>query len=50
MTVEELTLEVLAEKLLTQFDSKKLVEWAVNVLKLGCESEKSFYLKAEQWN
>jgi len=39
MTVAELTLEVLAEKLLTQSDSKKLVEWAVSALQLGCESE-----------
>ncbi|QXU43618.1 hypothetical protein [Pedobacter sp. D749] len=35
MTVEELTLEVLAEKLLTQLDSKKLAEWAVSALKLA---------------
>jgi hypothetical protein len=44
MTVAELTLEVLGEKLLTQFDSKKLVEWAVSALKLGCESENLFIL------
>ena len=44
MTVEGLTLEVLGEKLLTQFDSKKLVEWAVSALKLGCESENIFIL------
>lgn len=44
MTVAELTLEVLGEKLLTQFDSKKFVEWAVSTLKLGCESENLFIL------
>jgi hypothetical protein len=44
MTLAELTLEVLGEKLLTQFDSKKLVEWAVNALKLGYESENLFVL------
>ncbi|TBO43103.1 hypothetical protein [Pedobacter kyonggii] len=44
MTVAELTVEVLAEKLLTQFDSKKFVEWAVSALQLGCESEHLFVL------
>lgn len=39
MTLEELTLEILAERALTQFDSKKLVNWAVKVLELGYESE-----------
>jgi len=31
MTIDELTLEVLADKALSQFDSKKLVSWAVSV-------------------
>ncbi len=39
MKLEELTLEILAERALTPFDSKRLVNWAVNVLKLGYESE-----------
>lgn len=39
MTIEELTLEILGERVLSQFDSKKLVDWAVNVLALGYESE-----------
>lgn len=44
MTIEEITLEILAERALTQFDSKKLVDWAVNVLELGFESENIFIL------
>ncbi len=44
MTLEELTLEILAERALTQFDSKKLVNWAVKVLELGYESENLFVL------
>lgn len=44
MTLQELTLEVLAERALTQFDSKKLVDWAVKVLELGYESENLFVL------
>lgn len=39
MTIEELTLEILGERTFSQFDSKKLVDWAVNVLTLGYESE-----------
>ena len=44
MTHKELTLEILAERALTQFDSKKLVDWAVKVLELGYESENLFVL------
>jgi hypothetical protein len=29
MTLKELTLEILAERTLTEFDSKNLVNWAV---------------------
>lgn len=39
MTLDEITLEILAERALTQFDRKKLVDWAVSVLELGYESE-----------
>ncbi|MGK6351602.1 hypothetical protein [Parapedobacter sp. DT-150] len=39
MTVEELTLEILGERAFSQFDSKNLVDWAVNVMALGYESE-----------
>lgn len=39
MTLEELTFEIIAKRSLTLFDSKDLVHWAVNVLKLGYESE-----------
>ncbi|NII83880.1 MULTISPECIES: hypothetical protein [unclassified Pedobacter] len=44
MTIDELTLEVLADKALSQFDSKKLVSWAVSVLELGYENENLFIL------
>lgn len=44
MTLEEKALEILAERALTQFDSKKLVNWAVKVLELGYESENLFIL------
>jgi len=44
MTLEELTLEILAERLLTEFNSKKLVDWAVSALQLGYESENLFIL------
>lgn len=44
MTLDGLTLEILAERTLTQFDSKKLVDWAVNILKLGYESENLYVL------
>ncbi|SDG59999.1 hypothetical protein SAMN05421827_108121 [Pedobacter terrae] len=44
MTIDELTLEVLADRALSQFDSKKLVTWAVNVLELGYENENLFIL------
>lgn len=42
--IESLTLEVLAEKALTFFDSKNLVKWAVNVLKTGVSSENLYIL------
>lgn len=44
MTVDELTLEILAERALSQFDSKRLVEWSINVLQLGYESENLYVL------
>ena len=44
MKLEELTLEVLAERALSQSDSKLFVDWAVQVLKLGYESENLFVL------
>ncbi|UIR57321.1 hypothetical protein LZQ00_05765 [Sphingobacterium sp. SRCM116780] len=44
MKLEELTLEVLAERTLSQSDSKIFVDWAVQVLKLGYESENLFVL------
>ncbi|MDR6735214.1 hypothetical protein [Sphingobacterium sp. 2149] len=44
MTLEELTLEIYAERALTYFDSKHLVTWAVNVLTLGCESNNLYIL------
>ena len=37
--MEELTLEILGERTCLPFDSKNLVDWAVNVLTLGYESE-----------
>jgi hypothetical protein len=39
MKIDELTLEVLADRALSQFNSKKLVSWAVSVLELGYETE-----------
>lgn len=39
MPLEEITLEILAERALTQFDSNKFVDWAVKVLELGYQSE-----------
>lgn len=44
MILEELTLTILAERILTQFDSKKLVNWAVEILQLGYESENLYVL------
>ena len=44
MTLEELTLEIFAERALTYFDSKHLVVRAVNVLTLGYESENLYIL------
>ncbi len=43
-TLDNLTLEILAERCLTHFDSKKLVDWAVQVLQLGYESDNLFVL------
>jgi hypothetical protein len=39
MTIEKLTHLVLGERLTTFFDSKRLVDWAVDLLKIGCDSE-----------
>ncbi|MBD1431582.1 hypothetical protein H8B06_01995 [Sphingobacterium sp. DN00404] len=44
MTLDEITLEILAERALSQFDSKKLVYWAISVLELGYESENLYIL------
>lgn len=44
MTLQELTLNILAERILTTFDSKKLVNWAVEVILLGYESENLYVL------
>jgi len=44
MILEELTLEILAERVLTKFDSKKLVDWAVKVLEIGYESDNLYIL------
>jgi len=44
MTLQTITLNVLTERLITQFDSKKLVNWAVEVILLGYESENLFIL------
>jgi len=42
--LENITLESLAESVLPHFDSKKLVDWAINTLKLGYESENLYIL------
>lgn len=39
MSIEQITIEVLAERALSDFDSKALVTWAVNILNSGRESE-----------
>ncbi len=44
MTLEELTLEIYAERALTYFDSKHLVTWAINILTLGYESNNLYIL------
>lgn len=44
MTLEEITLEILAERALFQADSKKLVYWAISVLELGYDSENLYIL------
>src|SRR5690606_18911800 len=44
MTLQELTLNILAERILTTFDSKKLVNWAVDVILLGYGSENLYVL------
>lgn len=44
MDLEELTTNIFAEKILTQFDSKKYIDWAINVMELGYESENLFIL------
>jgi hypothetical protein len=44
MTLQELTLNILAERALTQFDSKKLVDWSVQVLELGFENKNLYIL------
>lgn len=44
MSIEEITLEVLAERALSDFDSKALVAWAVKMLHYGQESENLFIL------
>lgn len=44
MTLEKITLEILAERALSEFDSKKLVYWAISVLELGYDSENLYIL------
>ena len=44
MTLQELTLNIFAERILSPFDSKKLVNWAVEVILLGYESENLYVL------
>ena len=44
MTLDELTLEIYAERALTYFESKHLVTWAVNVVTLGYESDNLYIL------
>ena len=44
MDLEALTTNIFAEKILTQFDSKKYIDWAINVMELGYESENLFIL------
>ncbi|WP_412465656.1 hypothetical protein [Pedobacter sp. KLB.chiD] len=50
MTIDELTLEVLADRALSQFDSKKLVSWAVSVMELGYETENLLILAGLDFN
>ncbi|OYU95953.1 MAG: hypothetical protein CFE21_05935 [Bacteroidetes bacterium B1(2017)] len=50
MKLEDLTLEILAERALSQFDSKKLVDWAVKVLELGNECENLYVLAGLDYN
>ena len=44
MDLQLLTNDILAERLLTQFNSKRYVEWAENLMQLGYESENLFIL------
>lgn len=44
ITLQELTLNILAERILTTFDSKKLIKWAIEVILLGYESENLYVL------
>lgn len=44
MDLEKYTLDILAERILTQFDSQKYVDWAINIMQLGYESENLFIL------
>ena len=39
MNLQEETYKILGQRLLDEFDSKKLVEWAVNAMKLGYDSK-----------
>ncbi len=43
-TLEQLTIELLAERTMTIFDTKELVNWAVKVIEIGYESENLFIL------
>jgi len=47
MTLEEITLEILAERAFSQFDSQKLVYWAISVLELGHESANLYILAGD---
>ncbi len=44
MKIEDLTLSVLAERKLTFFNSKRLVDWAVNAIDLGYNSDNLYIL------
>ncbi len=44
MTLNELSIEILAKRALTNYDSVKLVDWALDVLDLGYESENLYIL------
>ena len=38
MNIQDETYKILGQRLLDEFDSKKMVEWAVDVIKMGYDS------------